>query len=74
MLTVLILTQLLCEVYGLAAELASTTLKSPFFLKRALGVVKVKMLPNNANRAVKRTHHDVKAPSWCPSHCSLTEF
>lgn len=73
MLPVRILTQLLCEVYGLAAEFASATLKSPLF-KQALGVVKVKMLPNNANCAAKRTHHDVKAPAWCPSHCSLAEF
>lgn len=73
LLPVLILTRLLCGVYGLAAEFASTTQESPL-VKQELGVVMVKMCANNANSVANQTHHDVKAPSWCPSHCSLTEF
>lgn len=70
MLPVLILTRLLCGVYGLTAEFASTTQES----KQELGVAKVRMCTNNANYVANQAHHDVKAPSWCPSHCSLTEF
>lgn len=73
MLSVLILILLLCGVNGLAAEFASTTQESPVF-KQELGVVKVKMCASKANRVANQTYHDVKAPSWCPIHCSLTEF